>query len=116
MTASADHPLLGRFIRPVPSALYCFQVIEFFPEDDNDVNCLVCKRFGYDPETQRPVQDGIQSIGYLKGLKQVADGVLKDEWPFDTPRWMCVPLYWRRMEIEEVLRRDESTETQLSLF
>ena len=116
MTLKASHPPLGSFIRPVPAALYCYQVIKVIPEDAESPECLFCKRFGYDPETQRPVQDGDQDIHYLNGLKQVMDGVWKDEWEFDTPRWTCVPLYWRKMHIDDVKTAGDSPAIQLSLL
>lgn len=109
-------PPLGSFIRPVPADLYCYQVVKIFPESDDDQECLVCKRFGYDQETQRPVQDGDHDIHYLKGLHQVLDGVWKDEWQYDTPRWRCVPLYWRKMQTDDIKRAGDSPSTQLSLL
>ena len=109
-------PPIGSFIRPVPTAMYCYQVIKVIQEDEEGPECIYCKRFGYDPKTQRPVKDGRQDIHYLYGLKQVFDGVWKDEWNVETPRWSCVPLYWRKMYIDDVKRAGYSPATQLSLF
>lgn len=47
---------------------------------------------------------------------RLLDGVWKDEWEFETPLWSCVPLYWRKMYIDDVKRAGYSPATQLSLF
>lgn len=91
-------------------------MIKVIPEDADGKECLFCTRFGYDPETQRPVRDGQQDTHYLNGLTRIFDGVWKDEWEFDAPRWMCVPLYWRKMRIDDVKVADHSSAIQLSLF
>jgi len=78
-------PPIGSFIRPVPTAMYCYQVIKGIQEDEEGPECIYCKRFGYDPKTQRPVKDGRQDIHYLYGLKQVFDGVWKEEWNVKKP-------------------------------
>jgi hypothetical protein len=41
MQVTALHPPLGSFIRPVPAALYCYQVIKVTPEDADGPECLL---------------------------------------------------------------------------
>lgn len=112
----ADWMPVGSFIRPVPAALYCYQVLKVSNGDDEGRARLVCKRFGYDQETQRPVVDGHQSTSYLNNLKPVIDGLWKEQWELNTPRWSCVPLYWRKMHLDEVKRSSNYPAVQLSLF
>jgi hypothetical protein len=108
-------PQIGDFIRPVPSTSYCYQVLKVHQGGDHGPECISCKRFGYDHETQRPVEDGHQDTHYLSGLKKIMDGVWKYGWEL-TPRWLGVPLYWRKMRIDDVKRAGDNSTIQLSLF
>jgi len=109
-------PMIGEFIRPVPAASYCYQILKVITENAEGQECIFCKRFGYDNQAQRPVQDGDQDIQYLYGLKQISGVVWKDEWEFDTPRLSCVPLAWKKMPISDVQRPANSHAIQLSIF
>ena len=91
-------PTIGTFIRPVPKAGYCFEIIKVVPGDNEGEEQWWCKHYGCD-ENGQPFKDGRQDIHYLSGLKKVATGVWKDEWEFETPRWSCCPLYYRRLEV-----------------
>lgn len=95
-------PLPGTFVRPVGVHGYCLEIVRVVPRDDEGPEQWHCRRWGMDANRQ-PINDGqsgMQSgMCYLNGLKQIAPGVWKDEWEFDTPRWMCCPLYYRRIDV-----------------
>ena len=59
---------------------------------------------------------GMEMIIASRSAWRLLDGVWKDEWEFETPLWSCVPLYWRKMYIDDVKRAGYSPATQLSLF
>jgi hypothetical protein len=91
-------PLPGAFIRPVGNYGYCLEVVRVLPEDGEGPEQWQCKRWGMN-EDRQPMKDGHSDMHYLNGLKQVAPGVWKDEWEFDTPRWLSCPLYYRRIDV-----------------
>lgn len=88
----------GTFIRPVGVHGYCLEVVRVVPRDDEGDEQWQCRRWGMDGNRQ-PMKDGHSDMHYLSGLKQIAPGVWKDEWEFGTPRWMCCPLYYRRIDV-----------------
>jgi hypothetical protein len=93
-------PQLGSYIRPVGKHLmYCYQVVKVLPECRDHAEQWWCMRFGMDPAERQPIKDGHQNVSYLNGLKQVAPGVWKDEWEFETPRWSCCPIYYRALQV-----------------
>jgi len=93
-----NHPPPGTFIRPVGGFHYCLEVVCVLPEDGEGPEQWQCRRWGMD-EDRQPVKDGHSDMHYLNGLKQVAPGVWKDEWEFDTQRWLSCPLYYRRIDV-----------------
>jgi hypothetical protein len=91
-------PDLGAFIRPVGDYGYCLEVVKVLVGDAEGEQWH-CRRWGMNDHRQ-PVADGHgHGISFLSGLIQVAPGVWRDEWEFDTPRWTCCPLYYRRIDI-----------------
>jgi hypothetical protein len=91
-------PAYGTFIRPVGVFGYCLEVVRVVAADDESGEQWQCRRYGMD-EQRQPFKDGHSDMHYMNNLKQIAPGVWKDEWPFDTPRWMCCPLYYRRIDV-----------------
>lgn len=91
-------PIPGTFIRPVGVHGYCLEVVRVVPRDDEGDEQWQCKRWGMDGNRQ-PMKDGHSDMHYLSGLKEIAPGVWKDEWEFDSPHWMCCPLYYRRIDV-----------------
>ncbi len=93
-------PPIGTFIRPVGSYSYCFKVIKVIPPNkESPTEQWWCKRFGLSDDKTTPIKDGHHDVHYLDGLKQVSPDTWKDEWEFETPRWMGCPLYYRRMTV-----------------
>lgn len=93
-------PTPGSFLRPVGREYrYCYQVMDVLePCEEWPRGHLTMKRWGLD-ENRQPVDDGHLGNRYLAGLTQMAPDIWKDEWEHDTPRWMCCPLYYRRIEV-----------------
>lgn len=91
-------PPIGAYIRPVGREYtYALRVLKVLPEDNEGPEQWQCERWGL--KDGKPFNDGARSgIHYLDGLKEVLPGVWKDEWEFDTPRWRCVPLYYKRID------------------
>ena len=90
-------PAPGTFIRPVGGFLYCLEIRRVFEEPGESTFGVECMRWGM--QDGQPVKDGHQNLCWISGLKQIAPGIIKDEWPYDTPRWMSCPLYYRRIDV-----------------
>lgn len=91
-------PPIGAFMRPVGRGYaYCLRVVKVFPPDADDPRPVIeVERWGM--ANDRPVRDGHHDHGWLRNLVPALPGVWRDQWPFDTPRWTCCPLYYRLMD------------------
>lgn len=90
-------PAPGTFIRPVGGFHYCLEIRRVWIERDESKFSIEAVRWGL--QDGQPVKDGHQNWCWLDGLKQIAQDVIKAEWPFDTPRLSCCPLYYRRIDV-----------------
>lgn len=92
-----EPPPIGAFLRPVGKGYaYCLRVVRTFPPTQEDPReGAEFERWGM--KNQTPVKDGHQDHCWLTGITRVLPGVWKDEWPHNTPRWTCCPIYYRLM-------------------
>lgn len=91
-------PPVGAFLRPVGRGYaYCMRVVKVWPTSKDSPRITIeYERWGLENET--PVRDGHQNYGWNSDLVPALPGVWRDEWPHQTPRWSCCPLYYRLMD------------------
>ena len=91
-------PKVGAFVRPVGIGYgYCLRVVKVFPPDEHDARTVIkFERWGL--KDGAPVRDGYQKHIWQSDLVPALPGVWRDEWPHQTPRWTCCPLYYRLMD------------------
>ena len=93
------NPQPGTYIRPVGFS-YCLEVIRTWDGSDGVNEGIEARRHGLSDEKQ-PCNDGLGrgSNHFLSGLIEVIPGVWRDPWEFNTRRWSCCPLYYRRIDV-----------------
>lgn len=88
---SRTAPTGSLFIRPAGAGYgYCYRVISI----TNGQYHL--ERWG--KKDNLPFDDGHVNDGHYIHLKEILPGLWKDEWEFNTPRWSCCPLYYKRID------------------
>lgn len=109
-------PMSGSFIRPAGRGYaYCLEIVRVIAESDKGPEQWQCRRWGMD-ENKQPIKDGHSEMCYLNDLKTVAPGVWKDEWKHQAPRWICCPLYWRAIDLDDPLYLLCKSTQQMALF
>lgn len=96
--APEQAPPIGAFVRPVGLGYaYCLRVMKVWPPHKQDSRTVIeFERWGL--ENGIPVRDGHQNRCWESDLVPAIPGVWRDQWPYDTPRWGCCPLYYRLMD------------------
>lgn len=99
---SHQPPPIGAFLRPVgKSFAYCVRVLQVYPAEPGDDECVEYERWGMDGNRQ-PVDDGHHGKGWVRNLVQVLPGVWKDFSTFNGfTRWDCCPLYYRLIDHDQ---------------
>lgn len=91
-------PPVGAFLRPVGYGYgYCLRVVKTWaPDKEHPRGYVEFERWGLKDGV--PVRDGHHDHSWQSDLVPALPGVWRDEWPHQTPRWSCCPLYYRLMD------------------
>jgi hypothetical protein len=109
--SALDLPAPGTFIKPVPERyLYCYEVVRAaqHPDCPPGVAHLECKRWGWDANARKPIDDGHcgpSNHSYFNTyLRAIGHGAA---WRFLSMSAWYDPVYWKRIKPIERLGQQE---------